>query len=145
MFNYTPDQWGSALNIYDKLGVKTVNPGSRILIRPWYQRDGLDKTRAIGGVFTLRVADMRYHLGNPYSSIPALVKKDGLIQTSNTKESVVAFICYVLYSTDDRAIKIREWLDAGVMKGKPLVYYKELGEPSHATALEWLIDNWSEV
>ena len=30
------------------------------------------------------------------------------------------------------------------MKGKPILYYKELGEPSHATALDYLINkyNW---
>jgi len=40
---------------------------------------------------------------------------------------------------------IREQLKSGALKGKPIVYYKELGEPSHATALDYLINkyNWN--
>lgn len=143
MFNAM--QLARAEGIYDQLGDKTVNPGSRILIRPWYGRKGVIQAKRIGGIFTLRVPDMRYHLGNPFSSVPSLVKRDNLIPVSTTKEAVVCFIAWVLYSDDDRAIKIREWLDSGVMKGKPLVYYKELNEPSHATALEFLIDNWNRT
>ena len=39
---------------------------------------------------------------------------------------------------------IREQLKSGKHKGKPILYYKELGEPSHATALDYLINkyNW---
>jgi len=44
------------------------------------------------------------------------------------------------------AIWIREQLKSGILKGKPILYYKELGEPSHATALDYLINkyNWNE-
>lgn len=141
-YGYSEEQWNEGLSIYNQLGAKTVNPGSRILIRPWYGRKGVEQTRAIYGVYTLRVHDMKYHLGNPYSSVKRLVDKDGLIQVDSTKDAVVAFICWVLYSTEDRAIIIREWLALGILKNKPIVYYKELNEPSHATALEWLIDNF---
>ena len=40
---------------------------------------------------------------------------------------------------------IRSVLDSKVLVGKPLVYYAELGEPSHANALDYLINNWDEV
>ena len=40
---------------------------------------------------------------------------------------------------------IRSVLDSKVLGGKPLVYYSELGEPSHANALDYLINNWDEV
>ncbi|MGV2431818.1 UNVERIFIED_CONTAM: hypothetical protein QOZ17_28980, partial [Pseudomonas aeruginosa] len=37
---------------------------------------------------------------------------------------------------------IREQLKSGNLKGKQIVYYKELGEPSHATALDYLINKY---
>jgi hypothetical protein len=42
---------------------------------------------------------------------------------------------------------ILEQLKSGNLKGKPIVYYKELGEPSHATALDYLINkyNWNNL
>jgi hypothetical protein len=46
---------------------------------------------------------------------------------------------------DSRAVWIRSVLDSKVLVGKPLVYYSELGEPSHANALDYLINNWDEV
>ena len=58
---------------------------------------------------------------------------------------VIMFIHYVLRSMDSRAVWIRSVLDSKVLVGKPLVYYSELGEPSHANALDYLINNWDEV
>ena len=45
---------------------------------------------------------------------------------------------------DERRDWILEQLKSGELKGKPIFYYKELGEPSHATALDYLINkyNW---
>jgi len=37
---------------------------------------------------------------------------------------------------------IRKQLESGKLKGKPILYYKELGEPSHATALDYLINKY---
>lgn len=144
MYGFTDPQWQYACLVYDKLGSQTVNPDSRIMIRSWYGKDGANQAKAIGAVFTLRVAGMRYHLGNPFSSIPKLVKKDNLVLTQNTQESVTAFVAWSLYSDDDRAVQFRLWLSQGVLQGKPIIYYKELGEPSHATAIEWLIDNYNQ-
>lgn len=42
----------------------------------------------------------------------------------------------------NRAEWVREQLKSGILKGKPIVYYKELGEPSHATALDYLINKY---
>lgn len=41
---------------------------------------------------------------------------------------------------------IREQLKSGKLKGLPILYFKELGEPSHATALDYLINkyDWAE-
>ena len=43
---------------------------------------------------------------------------------------------------NDRREWIREQLKSGKLKGKPIIYYKELGEPSHATALNYLINKY---
>jgi len=42
---------------------------------------------------------------------------------------------------------IRKQLKSGELKDKPIFYYKELGEPSHATALDYLINkyNWNNT
>lgn len=141
-YGFWKTYWNVGEQIYSLLGSKTVNEGSRIQIKSVYGRAGVEYAKSIDGVFSLRVQDMENHLGNPYSSIDELVKKDNLIKVDSTRDAVIAFICYVLFSQDDRAVKIRSWLDKGVLKGKPIIYYKELNEPSHATALEWLIDNY---
>jgi hypothetical protein len=38
---------------------------------------------------------------------------------------------------------ILEQIESGELKGKPILYYKELGEPSHATALDYLINKYN--
>lgn len=132
---FTKEQWDTATSIYNQLG-----KGERIVIRPWYGRAGVNKAKACGAVFTLRVQGMRYHLGNPFTYAGSGVR--GLIVLPSVKDAVIAYIAWVLFSYEERAIQIREWLAQGVMKNKPLIYYKNIGEPSHAHALEWLIDNW---
>lgn len=145
MYGFTEKEWGIGEIVYNKLGDKTVNEGSRIIIQSIYGKNGIKFAKSIGGIFTLRVPEIKFHLGNPYSSQSNLVKRDNLIKTKNIKESVIAFICWVLFSNEQRACKIRDWLRDGLLKNKPLIYYKELGQPSHTTALEWLIDNYNEI
>lgn len=126
---FTREQWEFATSIYNQLGTS-----KRIIIRPWYGRVGVNKAKAIGAVFTLRVPEAR-------------LAKQGLILVPSVKEAVIAYIAWISFPNEkapdsERATQIRSWLAQGVMKNKPLVYYKDLGEPSHAHALEWLIDNW---
>jgi predicted NAD-dependent protein-ADP-ribosyltransferase YbiA (DUF1768 family) len=128
----TPEQ------IYSKLGDKTES--NNVTIKPVYQKKGVEYARSIGGVFSLRLTGSEKHFGNPFSSDKRLVEKDGLIETSSTKESVVRYIDWVLNSNDQRAQWIRSEIESGRHKSKPIVYYKELGEPSHATALDYLIN-----
>lgn len=142
-YHYSKSEWDLGTKIYNRLGTKTVNPGSRIRIIPVYDRQGVQKAKELGGIFSLRVSDMKAHLGNPYSSDTRLVQKDNLSPVETTKDAVIAYICWILFSHSQRAITIRSWLHTDVLKGKPIIYYKELDEPSHATALEWLIDNSS--
>lgn len=146
MYGFTSEQWGVGTVIYSKLGNKTVNPGSRIQIHSVYGREGVEYAKSIQDIFTLRVHGMDNHLGNPYSSVDKLVERDNLIKVRSTRDAVIAFICWVLFSKQLRAVKINSWLESQVLKNRPIVYYKELNEPSHATAIEWLIDNYqSEI
>lgn len=143
-YGFTKTQWDHACSIYALLGPKTVNPlGSNIILRQWYGLKGMNQAKAIGAVFTLRVPEARYHLGNPFSSVRKEVEKSGLCLTATVSDSVICYICWIIYAQNERAQKIREWLSQGVLKGKQIVYYKELMQPSHATALEWLIYNWN--
>jgi hypothetical protein len=39
----------------------------------------------------------------------------------------------------DRNIWVKQQVNSGFWRNKPIVYYKELGQPSHATALDYII------
>ena len=106
------------------------------------------------------------HFGNPFSHDPA-GKTIGLIKTESVQEAVENYIDWIINGTgnfgfegDKRLTpeefdflenqeKRRQWiknqLESGELKDKPILYYKELGEPSHATALDYLINkyDWS--
>lgn len=126
-------------SIYNQLGNKTVN--GNVIIKSVYQQEGINYVKSIGGVFSLRVNNSDKHFGNPFSSVPSEIAKD-LTPTKSTKESVEKYIDWVINSQDSRAQWIREQLQSGILKDKPIVYYKELGEPSHATALDYLINQY---
>lgn len=126
-------------DIYNNLPKKTVS--SNVIIESVYGQNGIKRAREINGVFSLRT-DGKYHFGNPFSSDKRLVKRDGLVQTNSVKESVERYIEWVINSSDERAVWIREILKSGKLKGKPIIYYKELGEPSHANALDYLINQY---
>lgn len=133
------DNTDEASKIYSKLGTKTKT--DNIIIESVYGQNGVKRAREINGVFSLRT-DGKYHFGNPFSSDKRLVKRDGLVQTNSVKESVERYIDWVINSSDERAVWIREILKSGKLKGKPIIYYKELGEPSHANALDYLINQY---
>lgn len=137
------EQIDEASQIYSQLGTKTKS--ENVVIKSVYQREGIQYAKSIGGVFSLRVNNSDKHFGNPFSSVQSEIAK-GLTATKSTKESVEKYIDWVINSQDERAIWIREQLKSGILKGKPIVYYKELGEPSHATALDYLINkyNWNK-
>lgn len=126
-------------DIYNNLPKKTVS--SNVIIESVYGQNGVKRAREINGVFSLRT-DGKYHFGNPFSSDKRLVKRDGLVQTNSVKESVERYIEWVINSSDERAVWIREILKSGKLKGKSIIYYKELGEPSHANALDYLINQY---
>jgi len=128
--------------IYEKLPTKTES--GNVVLKSVYQEEGKQYANSIGGEFSMRVDNSKKHFGNPFSSVPAEIKK-GLIPTKSTRESVEKYIDWVINSKDSRAEWIREILKGGTLKGKPIVYYKELNEPSHANALDYLINkyNWN--
>lgn len=133
------DNTDEASKIYSKLGTKTKT--DNIIIESVYKQNGVKRAKEINGVFSLRT-DGKYHFGNPFSSDEHLVKRDGLTLTNSTKESVERYIDWVINSSDERAVWIRDTLKSGKLKGKPIIYYKELGEPSHANALDYLINQY---
>ena len=138
------DSQENASKIYSKLGNKTKN--DNIIIRSVYQQEGVQYAKSIGGVFSLRLNNTNNHFGNPFSSVESEIQK-GLIRTNSTKESVEKYISWILSDTTninpEQHTFIREMLQSGKLKGKPIVYYKELGTPSHATALDYLINNYN--
>ena len=131
--------------IYSKLGNKTQS--DNVLIKPWSELK--DATKAISNfnnqVISTRIKNSNEHFGNPFSHEPA-GKAQGLIKTETIQEAVEKYIDWVINSKDERAQWIRNQLESGELKGKPILYYKELGEPSHATALDYLINkyDWSQ-
>lgn len=133
------DNANEASKIYHELGTKTKT--DNIIIESVYGQNGVKRAREINGVFSLRT-DGKYHFGNPFSSDKRLVKRDGLVQTNSVKESVERYIEWVINSSDERAVWIRDTLKSGKLKGKSIIYYKELGEPSHANALDYLINQY---
>ena len=138
----------TASDIYSKLGNKTAS--GNVVITKWGDLKDVTEPflRAYGiisHVVSTRVKNSNEHFGNPFSHDPA-GKAQGLIKTETVKEAVEKYIDWVLNSMDSRAIWIREQLQSGALQGKPILYYTELGEPSHATALDYLINkyNWDQ-
>jgi hypothetical protein len=67
------------------------------------------------------------------------VKEQGNHNDKNEQERYANSVLYDMY---ERKKWILAQLKSGNLKGKPIVYYKELGEPSHATALDYLINKY---
>lgn len=97
-----------------------------------------------GYIYTLREQGNE-HFGNPYSHMNV----KGTIPTKSNKESVEKFIDWILYNPDEIQEDRRQWiltqLINGSLKNKPLLYSNDLREPSHANALDYLINqfDWS--
>lgn len=75
----------------------------------------------------------------------------GLYKTNTVKEAVEEFIAWMIGEkhTDklqDYRQAIIDKIENGELKGKQILYYKDIKEPSHATALDYLINkyDWSK-
>lgn len=132
----TPEE---PVSIYSELGNKTQS--ENIVIKPWSELKDLKNAIFFDSVVATRIPNTKEHFGNPFSHDPA-GKAHGLIKTETIKEAVEKYIDWVINSQDKRAKWIREQLQSGELKGKSILYYKELGEPSHATALDYLINKY---
>lgn len=130
--------------VYSRLGNKTRS--GNIVIKPVFQEVGQQYANEIGGIFSLRMTRDPMHFGNPYSSDKKAVST-GCIQTKSVKESVLEYIAWVLGNRPDVDPARQDWifkqLCDGSLKQKPIVYYRELKEPSHATALDFLINKFN--
>jgi hypothetical protein len=123
-------------NIYAQLPLNPTN----VIYKTVFQENGVDYAKSINGVFSLRRLNA-YHFGNPFSSD----KKLKLIRTQSVKESVENYIKWLLGEDfTDVEVERRAWiitiLKSKKLVGKPIVYYKRLGEPSHADALDYFIN-----
>ena len=132
--------------IYNELGNKTKSKNVEI-VKWGYLKEYTEpiKTNLEGEVESIvatRIHNKVNHFGNPFSHDPA-GKTKGLIKTETIKEAVENYIDWVINSNEDRAQWIREQLKSGNLKNKPILYYTELKEPSHATALDYLINEYN--
>lgn len=145
--NQIPVQSSETLNpkvqesIYSQLPSKTVS--GNVVKQSWTNLKAATKAIYNKGIISTRIPNTGEHFGNPYSSdAKVLAKNPQLIRTNSTKESVEKYIDWVINSQDKRAKWIREQLESGNLKGKPIFYYAELNEPSHANALDYLINQY---
>jgi intein/homing endonuclease len=145
----TPVQ--NTINIYSQLGDKTVS--DNIILSNIKTADGkYDRTANIKAakdnnrVYTMEVDSDVKSFSNPWASFD----RKGIIKTATTKEAVENYIDWL--TTDkfnnvkpERRAFILETLKSGKLKGRKLQYYAELNQPSHATALDYLINqyNWN--
>jgi len=153
--------------IYSQLGNKTES--ENVHIEPWSNLK--NATEAIVSVdedvsahiVSTRIQGTNEHFGNPFSHAPT-GKTQGLIKTETIKEAVEAYTQWIIQEEDisssfyekylnninsdlyDNLLQRRQWireqLESGELKNKPIFYYKELGQPSHATALDYLINKY---
>ena len=129
------------IDIYSKLGNKTRRENDRVIIKNGVR--AVEQAARNGeGINSLRQFNTDKHFGNPFSSENFANNRTDLIKTSSTRESVMRYIDWVLNSKDERAEWIREQLSSGKLKDKNILYYKELNEPSHATALSYLAHDY---
>jgi len=113
-----------------------------------YDRDAnIKEAKANNRVYTMEVVSDINSFSNPWASF----NRTGTIKTNTTKEAVINYIDWL--TTDKfkdvkpkRKAFILDVLKSGKLKGRQLQYYAELGEPSHATALDYLINkyDWSQ-
>jgi hypothetical protein len=134
-----------AVEIYNNL---SIGEGGNVLIddvdgrKPSTGSDIIIAYRTKGNDF-LKAFQEDNAIGNPFNS-----RGYGLYKTSSVKESVVEFIAWL--TGEKHTDKLQEYRQAIVdkmpeMKGNTIMYYTELKEPSHANALDYLINQYFET
>ena len=141
--------------LYDK--VKN-NQKSHVQIQSWSVLKNaktplIEQNGEITAVVATRVSENQEHsFGNTYTSDKRLVDNQHypMQLTQSTRQSVEKFIDAVINPEQSNWVEHYKWIQehvkSGKLKGLPILYYKNLGEPSHATALDYLINeyDWSE-
>lgn len=140
--------------IYSQLGNKTKSKEApNVVIKSWGELKDATKAITSEGIVSTRIKISDAHFGNPFTPDSRL---QNLIQVKSTREAVERYINWVITGETGEYVftgiqpeeleSQREWilekLQSGELKGKPILYYKELGEPSHATALDYLINKY---
>lgn len=154
--------------IYSRLG--NVTQSEHVKLRPFDQLKDAKSAFVNAGIVSTRIDTQTIipgsgaeHFGNPFSNNKALLKKGvPLIETASIKEAVQKYINWILTgetgvlvytdaTPDENELSMqRDWivkqLKSGKLKGVDILYYKELKQPSHATALDYLINkyDWSK-
>jgi hypothetical protein len=129
-------------NIYSQLGSKTKSENIELV--SWGSLKNLTSPLTSNGeiVATRLKGDTSANFGNTFTPDSKIKRNNKLLTlVNNTKEAVTKYIEAVLYSNDSHYKWIREQIQSGNLKGKKILYYTELNEPSHATALDWLINS----
>lgn len=133
--------------IYSQLGNKTQSENVVIVnIKTKdgkYDRDAnFKEAKANNRIYSMEI-DSDLSFSNPWASF----ERKGTIRTNTTKEAVINYIDWL---TTDKFKNVkperRKWiidiLKSGQLKNRPIQYYAELKEPSHATALDYLINKY---
>lgn len=141
----------TAEQIYSQLGTQTKTPNiviSNIKTKDdKYDRGANIKEAEVNKRIYSMETDSDLNFSNPWAHFD----RKGTIKTKTTKEAVENYIAWL--TTDkfkDVKPERRKWildiLKSGQLKGKTIQYYAELKEPSHATALDYLINkyDWSK-
>lgn len=141
--------------VYNQLSTKTKSGNVKIV--SWKELENpIFYITDDKNLVSTRIPHSPIHFGNPFSSDEKILKNNPkLIKTSSTKESVEKYIDWILNGAminekevePERREFILKNLKSGDLKNIPILYYKEIGEPSHANALDYLINkyNWNNA
>jgi len=137
----------STQQIYSQLGNKTQS--ENIVIVNIKTKDGkydreanFKEAKTNNRIYSMEInSDLSF--SNPWASF----ERKGTIKTNTTKEAVINYIDWL---TTDKFKNVkperRKWildiLKSGQLKNRPIQYYAELKEPSHTTALDYLINKY---
>ena len=113
-------------------------------------------------IISTRIRNSTEHFGNPFTHEPK-GKTPGLIEVNSIEEAVERYIEWVLFDHNkDNLLEaskevqaalnnpkfkeqrdwIRKQLQSGQLKGLDILYFTELKKPSHANALDYLINQY---
>jgi len=136
----------SAIDIYKNLGSKTQSP--RVVITDWKNLKNFSSPfDNNGNIISTRLnGNPIESFGNTFTPDQRLMRP-GMTKVNSTREAVEKYINAVITSNDPHYRWIREQCQSGNLKGKTIFYYSELNEPSHATALDYLINDfdWNSI